>query len=246
MPGRLPSGNRRPGECRREVRRASPTPWYVARALRRKQRLPNPSTRAGLCALGAAVVLAGCGVKPQQNEDEPTGQYMVEIVKQEFPKRQKLAKNSQLEIAVKNVDQRAVPNINLHITGFESAGASGGTTEFRDAEKTDPQDPMMVINEYPVGSDTAYDSTYALGNLDPGQTKTFRFDITALQRGPYRIRYRVQGGLDGKARAVTPDGAGPVAGEFRGLVEGEAPTARVADDGETIIREGERIGPETR
>ena len=192
-----------------------------------------------LCA-ALGLLAAGCGAEPPQDEDEPAGRHTVEIVEVSFPKDQKLAKRSRMTLAVRNVGTTEIPNVTATVRGFDES------PDFSDAEAiADPQRPVFALNEMPKGSDTAYVDTYALGKLRPGQTKTFVWDVTAVEPRPYRITYRVSAGLDGKAVAVLPSGEAP-AGEFVGTVERAAPSARVGADGETIIREGDRIGPEDR
>lgn len=188
------------------------------------------------------MLLSGCGVMPKQSEDEPTGTYKVDVVDQSFPRRHKLAKRSTMEIAVKNADSRAIPNINVALDDIVVPGEA-----FRDDFNTDPEEPQFVVNRFPHGGQTAYVGTFALGPLNPGQTKIFRFDMTALQPGAFNVGWQVQGGLDGKAKAVQADGSGPVKGRFAGFVKQDAPPARVsAADGESIVRSGKRIGPENR
>ena len=76
--------------------------------------------------------------------------------------------------------------------------------------------------------------TWALGPLKPGRQKMFRWSVTAVRPGRYRITYRVAAGLDGKAKAVGVGGSAP-AGLFIGHVEDEAPDTRIAEDGKTVI-----------
>jgi hypothetical protein len=59
-----------------------------------------------------------------------------------------------------------------------------------------------------------------------------------VRAGSFRLSYEVAAGLDGKARAVGPDGR-RVRGRFTGRVDDRAPDTRVADDGRTVV-EGTR------
>ena len=223
-----------------ELRLRAARPWYFPRALRREDDARGRRPRTALAAGAAALLLAGCGGPvAQQDEDEPQGRYKVEVVKAEFPTEQKMAKRSTMEIAVRNVDARTIPNIAVTVSSFDIRGAD------EDSPNADPARPIFAVNKIPKGGDTAYLDTYALGNLRPGQTKTFRWDVTAIYPGAFRLKYRIAAGLDGKAVAVLPNGD-PPAGEFVGTVERAAPVARVGADGETIIRDGERIGPRDR
>jgi hypothetical protein len=76
--------------------------------------------------------------------------------------------------------------------------------------------------------------TWALGPLEPGESKKFRWDVTAVVAGPYELSYKVAAGLDGKARAIDDTGEAPQ-GVFTGTVSDEAPQTRIADDGKTIV-----------
>ena len=80
----------------------------------------------------------------------------------------------------------------------------------------------------------AYVDTWSLGPLAPGESKRFRWDVTAVKAGPYQLRYTVAAGLDGKARAVDADGEAPQ-GIFSGTVSDKAPQTKIAADGKTII-----------
>ena len=87
----------------------------------------------------------------------------------------------------------------------------------------------------PRGCDTAYVNTWACGPLKPDEEKTFRWTVTAVQAGDYRIDWRVAAGLDGKAKAVAAGGGPAPRGQFAGTISNAAPDVRVADDGHTIV-----------
>lgn len=203
-------------------------------------RATRPRGTVALCA-AVGVLAVGCGAAPRQDVGEPAGRHTVEIVDASFPSNQKLAKRSFMTLTVRNVGATEIPHLSATVQGFSERN------DFSDAEKiADPERPVFALNRLPEGSESAYVNTYSLGRLRPGQTKSFTWDVTAVDARPYRIRYRVSAGLDGKATAVLPNGQ-PPAGQFAGTVERAAPTARVAaGDGETIIRDGKRIGPEKR
>jgi hypothetical protein len=187
--------------------------------------------------------MGGCGGQKTQDENEPEGNFPLEVVSASFPGKQKLAKRSELRITVRNAGSQTVPNVAVTVQGF---------SERRDnPDLADPERPIFVINGVqttigglpeakeaaPLGCDTAYVNTWACGPLKAGREKTFRWSVTAVQAGSYDISYRVAAGLDGKARA-TPS-SGSLKGTFSGEISDEAPDARVADDGKTIV-EGTR------
>jgi len=166
----------------------------------------------------------------------------VEVVSAKFPEQQKLAKRSELEIVVRNAEERrAIPNIAVTVLGFDESRSN--------ADLADPSRPVFVINGVPKqigtfpeakqaapeGGETAYVGTWALGRLEPGEKKAFRWNVTAVRPGPYKITYEVAAGLDGKAKAVGPSGK-PPSGTFAGTISDEAPDSRVADDGRTVIQ----------
>jgi len=83
----------------------------------------------------------------------------------------------------------------------------------------------------PAGGDTAYSSTWALGRLAPEQTKTFRWRLTPVQAGRYRVAYEVAPGLDGRARLT---GGSKAAGRFRVTVDDAPVEASVGADGQVV------------
>src|SRR5918997_2743459 len=145
--------------------------WYVRPALR---------ARRNLCALALAGVVAGvgCGGAERQDEDEPEGDFAVEVVRASFPEDQKLAKSSNLLITVRNAGQDTIPNIAVTVDGFNFRKA--------DPELADPERPQFVINGRPreiggvpggkeggpPGCGTAPGNTWAGGPPAPRKQKT--------------------------------------------------------------------------
>jgi hypothetical protein len=132
-----------------------------------------------------------------------------------------------MTITVKNVDTKTIPNVAVTVKSFDQRKD--------DPTLSDPTRPQFVVNTGPRGGDTAYVGTSALGPLKPGETKTFKWDVTAVVAGKYSLRYAVAAGLDGKAKAVLAGGGAP-AGSFTGSVSSKAPEAHVADDGSTVVK----------
>jgi hypothetical protein len=200
---------------------------------------------AAVCAAAclAAPVLASCGGgEKRQDENEPEGTFEVDVVEAKFPRKQKLAKRSDLLITIRNAGSKSVPNIAVTVDGFDRRKQS--------ANLADPRRPVFVINGQPKeiggfpeskeaapeGCDTAYVNTWACGRLKPGQQRSFKWSVTAVQPGPYRLKYTVSAGLDGKAKAVDAATGSRPTGLFAGTISGEAPETRVAEDGKTVIR----------
>jgi hypothetical protein len=203
------------GRMHAEPARRSGYRWYVRRALRR-------FGVATVCLLA----IAGCGGGERQDENEREGNFPVEVVEAKFPESQKLAK---------------IPNIAMTVNGFDERKT--------DPDLADPNRPVFALNGVqveiagfpeakdaaPRGCDTAYVNTWACGPLRPNQQKTFRWSVTAVQAGDFKVSWRVAAGLDGKAKAVAMGGGPAPRGSFSGKVSDAAPDVRVADDGKTIV-----------
>jgi hypothetical protein len=220
---------------------------------------------------GALSLLAvGCGGGSRQDEDEPEGNFPVEVVETSFPEEQKLAKDSKMTIVVRNAGDEEIPVISITVEcpGQEKAneddtsrsggsggspsgsGSQGGGFNYRTTFPgvADPSRPQFVVNTIPTRTprnfdrgrldplerSSAYVSTYPLGKLAPNREATFVWDVTAVKAGPYRICWRVNAGLDGKAKATAFQGT-PIQGEFTGTVSDVAPDARIGEDGRTVI-----------
>ena len=190
-----------------------------------------------LCLLA----VAGCGGGERQDENEPEGNFPVEVVEAKFPEDQKLAKSSDLVVTVRNAGQETIPNIAMTVEGFDE--------DKDDPELADPSRPVFAINGVqveiagfpeakdaaPRGCDTAYVNTWACGPLRPGAERTFRWSVTAVRAGDFELSWRVAAGLDGKAKAVAPGGGPAPRGQFSGSISDEAPEVRVGDDGRSIV-----------
>ena len=188
----------------------------------------------------AALALTACGTGPRQDVKEPKGRFPVEVVSATFPTTQKLAKTSNLVIRVRNAGSRTIPNLAMTVTGFDRRRI--------DPRLADPARPVFVLNGVnrtvanfpeateggPVGCGTAQGTTWACGPLKAGASRTFRWSLTAVQHGPFKITWRISAGLNGKARAVGTQGR-PITGVFSGSISNTPPKKRVSDDGKTII-----------
>jgi hypothetical protein len=187
------------------------------------------------------LAFAGCGGGERQDENEPEGNFAVEVVRATFPEDQKLAKSSDMVVTVRNAGNDTIPNIAVTVNGFDKRKDN---PDLADASR-----PVFALNGVqveiagfpeakdasPRGCDTAFVNTWACGPLKPDQQKTFRWSVTAVQAGAFKVDWRVAAGLDGKAKAVAAGGGPAPRGEFSGTVSDEAPDVRVADDGHTIV-----------
>jgi hypothetical protein len=204
--------------------------WYVRSALRRR-------SVVAVCLLA----VAGCGGGERQDENEPEGDFPVEVVEARFPQDQKLAKSSDLVVTVRNAGRETIPNIALTVEGFDERKD--------DPELADASRPVFAIDGVhveiagfpeakdasPRGCDSAYVNTWACGPLEPNEQKTFRWSVTAVRAGDFEVSWRVAAGLDGKAKAVAAGGGPAPRGQFSGSISDEAPEVRVGDDGKTIV-----------
>jgi hypothetical protein len=195
---------------------------------------------AAVAVVGVAGA-SGCGGGKAQDADEPSGTFPVDIVKATFPAKQRLADNVTLEITVRNAGQKVIPNLAATIRAGDRSGEAtteGNAQAFAEASQepglADPSRPVWILNEGPRGGVTAYTNTWALGNLQPGQQKTFTWHVTAIKPGVHSIRYEVAAGLDGKAKAVLSGGSRRPQGAFTIDVSGAPADARVGDNGQVI------------
>ena len=204
--------------------------WYV-----------RPAVRAWSITALCLLAVAGCGSGERQDENEPEGNFPVEVLSAQFPEKQKLAKSSDLVVTVRNAGRKTIPNIAMTVNGFDRRKSN--------PDLADPSRPVFALNGVqveiagfpeakdasPRGCDTAYVNTWACGPLKPNRKKTFRWSVTAVQAGEFKVSWRVAAGLDGKAKAVATGGGPAPRGSFTGTVSDEAPDVRVADDGKTIV-----------
>jgi hypothetical protein len=201
---------------------------------------------AGACA----VVVAGCGGGEKQDTKEPTGNFPVKVVSASFPEKQKLAKDSTMEIVVQNAGQKTIPNISVTVKCKSGLGNSFTTaTTSSENENADPSRPQFVVNKIPTASQrvnppldpaplersSAYVDTYPLGRLTAGRSATFQWDVSAVKAGHYKLCWRVNAGLYGKAKAVPASSGEPISGVFEGEVSNKAPKATIGPDGHTVI-----------
>lgn len=196
-----------------------------------------------------AFAVAGCGGAKPQDSKEPKGTFPVKVVDASFPGNQRLATDSTMEIQVQNAGSKTIPNISVTVKCGPGVGGSF-TTATSDVDVADPQRPQFVVNEIPTASErvnppldpaplersTSFVDTYPLGPLGPGRSATFTWKVTAVKAGPYRLCWRVNAGLFGKAKAKAAEGT-PIAGEFKGTISDKAPKASVGDDGKTVVEE---------
>jgi len=179
-------------------------------------------TSAALAA--ATLAFAGCGGGDRQDADEASGTYALEVVDASFPTSQSLAADSEMKITVRNTDSKKVPVVAVTVDSFSKDSEQPGLA--------DPSRPVWVIDQGPAGGDTAYTNTWALGSLEPGQTKTFSWKVTPVQSGTHTVKYKVAAGLDGKAKT-----ASELAGDFTVAISDKPAQARVDPETGDVVRD---------
>lgn len=187
-----------------------------------------------LCAMG----IGACGGGERQDASEKAGNYKVEITDASFPEKQSIADATTMKISVRNADDKTLPNV--AVTVATDPGESGGAAQafsqdIADQNVSDSGRPIWIVDQGPVGGDTAYTNTWALGPLKAGQSKDFEWKVTAVKAGDYKIQYSVSPGLTGKAK---PASGGTTRGSFDVTVTDTPPDARVDDNGEVVRKPG--------
>jgi hypothetical protein len=211
-------------------------PWYVQTGLTVRR---GHAWLVCLCSLLAAGFV-GCGGGERQDANEDEASYDVEVVRADFPERQRLARDAELAITVRNDDTETIPNVAVTVDGFYR--------RLEDPDLADPSRPVFVLDGEPsdfggypdvkvagpTGGNTALVNTWALGPLKPGKERTFRWRVTPVKAGPFKISYAVAAGLQGNAEAVGAGGAQP-RGEIAGTITARPPASRIAADGKTVV-----------
>ena len=206
--------------------------------------VPRPLI-AALIAIVAAIVLGACGSEEPQDANEPEGEYQVEVTTSEFPTDQRLAETSDLILGVENTGSETVPELAFTIETDD--GTADGSFNIRSDQPglANPNRPVWVLeNKYPrflgtpppkglSGGFRAQTNTFGFGPLEPGETKEVVWRVTPVKAGTYTLSYIVAAGLDGNAKAVTPNGD-EVKGEFVVKITDKPPKTRVNDAGKVV------------
>jgi hypothetical protein len=178
-----------------------------------------------VCLLPLSALGAGCGGGERQDKNEPSGSFSVKVAKASFPEKQSLAQPTELSIVVKNTDSKPLPDVAVTVDSFTKDSAQAGLA--------DPQRPVWIVDRGPVGGETAFVNTWALGALAPGRSRTFTWKVTAIQSGAHDVSYKVSPGLDGKARVADTSAA---SGKFSVSISDRPAQARVDPETGEVIR----------
>jgi hypothetical protein len=191
-------------------------PWYGGATVRRGS-VRTPAMLA-TCAAGLALLAGGCG-EAQRDAHELKRSYAVEVVRARFARRQAIARDTALELVVRNAGSRAIPDVTATVDSFYYASDYPHLAANRR--------PIWIVNDGPGtranppveseevdrsgGGETAFVNTWSLGPLAAGARRVFLWQVTPVKAGAHAVHYKLAAGVDGRAVAALPSG-GPAAG----------------------------------
>jgi hypothetical protein len=209
-----------------------------------------------MAALALTLGISACGGGGErQDVTEPSGKFPVQVTKAKFPNRQLLARTSDLELAVKNVGDRTIPELAVTIYTGDAKADGSFNVRLNDPNLANPNRPVWILeNHYPklltpgatlktlgqapsAGAAAAQTDTFQFGPVPAGSSKDMVWRVTPVRADTYTVHYEVAAGLEGKAKAVTADGS-PVRGEFVVTITSKPPQTCVNDAGQVITRCG--------
>ncbi len=216
-------------------------------------RLRAPATKAGstIAFLTLAAGLAACGGGQRQDASEPSGKFPVKVAKASFPSRQRISERTDLLLAIKNAGRKPLPDLAVTIYTGETKAAGSFNVRLDQRNLANPSQPVWILeNNYPkllgsgvtlanvdraptAGAEAAQTDTFQFGRVKPGETKQIDWRVTPAMGGTYTVHYQVAAGLQGKAKAITPDG-GPVRGEFVVTIATKPPQTCVSPSGKIV------------
>ena len=190
--------------------------------------------RGGTAAAAAAALAlaAGCGGGERQDADVRAATYTVERPVVTFPHEQDLAQESVMSIAVTNAGEEQIPNLAVTVEAAREgtrAAAFGTLTEQPGVASRSR--PVWIVDEGP--GDTAFANTWAIGPVAPGATRTFRWRVSSIRAGRWRVGWRLAGALGNQARVVVKGGR-PAAGAVTIDVSSKPGQARVDRNGDVV------------
>ena len=186
-------------------------PWYGGATVRRGRAALQSAIV--LACVPAALIASGCG-ESERTASEAKGSYDVEVVSARFPAKQSIARDTALEISVRNTGTRTIPNVAVTVDSFSYkstypnlAANLRPTWVVNQGPGTIAKPPVESESVNPPGgAQTSFVNTWALGALAPGGVKTFVWKVTPVKAGKHTVHFQVNAGLDGKARAQLPGG----------------------------------------
>jgi hypothetical protein len=202
----------------------------------------------------AGLSLAACGSSGnRQDVAEPSGKFPVTATAS-FPTSQSLSQHTHLVIRVTNSGHDAIPNVAVTICNVtcafpapkgEGSSSSAFAANIGMQYVANPSRPVWIVDHPPGicgyscqsggagGAASAYSNTWALGRLKPHATAVFKWDVTAVQPGHHVVAWEVAAGLNGKAKAVGPNGSAP-SGTFSVFINNAPAKSFVNDSGQIV------------
>jgi hypothetical protein len=186
--------------------------------------------RAGAAVAAAALVLgtAGCGGDERRDAGVSDGTYTVDVVRAQFPARQRLGDAATFVMTVRNAGDTAIPNLVVTLHGFSRSSD--------DAPQADARSLVWLVDDPPPGAETAVEDAWAAGRLAPGRQVALRWRVTPLAAGTHTLDYAVAAGLAGAARTRVAGGGRP-RGAITVRVDARPPHARVDPRTGRVVRD---------
>jgi hypothetical protein len=221
----------------------------ATKAERQRLRGAGAGIATGLAALVVTLGVSACGGGERQDVTEPSGNFPVQVTKAKFPNEQRLAQTSDLELAVKNVGDKTIPDLAVTIYTGDAKADGSFNVRLSETDLANPNRPVWILeNGYPkllapgattkrlgrvpsAGAAAAQTDTFQFGALPAGQSKDAVWRVTPVRSGTYTVHYEVAAGLQGKAKAVTSDGS-PVKDQFAVTVTSKPPQTCVNGAGQ--------------
>ena len=228
---------------------------------RQRLRGAKATIATGAAALALTWGVSACGGGgDQQDVNEPSGNFPVEVVTASFPDRQQLVETNDLELEINNVGDQTIPDLAVTIYTTLTPTPAGEPKPSRpfavrldQPNLADPTRPVWVLEDnFPklitpevdpdklgqapsAGAAAAQTDTFQLGSVPSGEGKDIVWRVTPVRTGSYTVHYEVAAGLYGKAKAVTSDG-GPVKGEFPVEIKSKPKATCVKGTGQVTTR----------
>ncbi len=224
-----------------------------------RDRAVNARIAIALALSGVVVALSACGGSDEERQDanEPSGEFPVDVTDAKFPARQRLAKTSDLELAIENIGEEQIPDLAVTIC-LNSCNADGPfSLRSEQTGLANPNRPVWILEQdYPkllepgispgeldkeptAGAEVAQTNTFSFGPVAPGDEVAAVWRVTPVRAGTYTVHYDIAAGLTGNAKAVTADGT-PVEKvdlSFVVTIDDKPPKATVDPDGKVVIED---------
>jgi hypothetical protein len=181
-----------------------------------------------VAAASLVLVAAGCGGAERRDAGITDRTYTVDIVRLQFPARQRLGDSPAFVMTVRNAGEARIPDLVVTLHGFSQRSG--------DASQADTRELVWLVDEFPPGSATAIEDTWAAGPLAPGARVTLRWRVTPVLAGTHMLEYAVAADLAGPARTRLGAGGRPL-GSITARVDARPPRTGVDPRTGRVVRE---------